>query len=653
MAVSTTTRQTWHTGDDVTTVFAYAFQIAQDSELEVVTRVIATGVETTLVLDTDYTVSGEGVATGGNVTLATALASTKIMTIRGKLPLTQTTDIKNQGSYYAATHETAFDRRVGVDQQQQHEINRCVKFPVTYSPATYDPSLPTPVASAAIGFNSAGTGLTTITSLGGTTVTAFWVSMLDDTTAAASLATLSAALTTETSPATGDLFPYYDASSTAGRQITLENMLKVIASLTEDASPVPADQLVTYDASASGPKKVLIGAATAGAQQAGWFSNAGLAAATTTNANDSIKFTGATAALSSTNPLYVNVMSAATVGLVTRLSATADVTINLTGAHWGYGTNGDLTGSELYAYLINDAGTLKYGVSVTAGYTTITQALSSATATDINLTTEMLVNSTLSATSTCMEIGKFLANFDDTGGAAEDLWAVQTTVGQMNVGVPLPRAPITTNLNSGSGTFTVSSNPRPLYLRVLCVGGGGGGGGSGTSAGTAATAGGNTTFGPITANGGAIGARDGAGGAGGSASIFNYGFVAFGGSGGGSARQAGAANAEALPGGVGGNSFFGGGGGGGDTSAVGTAAGGNGATNTGGGGGGASILTNVNGVTGSGGGAGGFAEAILHNPQASYSYSVGTGGTGQTAGGTGSAGGNGAAGKIVIFEHFQ
>lgn len=258
MALSTTSRQTWHTGDDATTVYAYAYYIAVKTELEVVTRVIATGVEATLVVDTDYTVSGVGTAAGGNVTLTTALASTKVMTIRGKLPLTQTTDIRNQGTYYPYLHENAFDRAAQRDQQLQHEINRCIKWPVSYDVADIDAELPVPVASTAIGFNADGTALTTISSLSGIAASAFWLTMLDDASGDATLGTLSAALTTETAPAVGDLFFYYDASSSAGRQITLANLFKVIDALTEDTNPASGDEFATYDASASGAKKVKV-----------------------------------------------------------------------------------------------------------------------------------------------------------------------------------------------------------------------------------------------------------------------------------------------------------------------------------------------------------------------------------------------------------
>lgn len=161
--------------------------------------------------------------------------------------------------------------------------------------------------------------------------------------------------------------------------------------------------------------------------------NIGFAAATTTSAADSIKIQGAAAALSATNPGYLCLPNA-TAGLVSVFKITADVTIDLTGAHWGEGTKGDLTDYLLSIYAINDAGTLKYGIGSVNGHRVILNADDTATATSVTTCEKILVNSSLGTDSACAEIGWFKANFDDTGGAAEDLWAVQTGVGDINEG---------------------------------------------------------------------------------------------------------------------------------------------------------------------------------------------------------------------------
>ena len=68
---------------------------------------------------------------------------------------------------------------------------------------------------------------------------------------------------------------------------------------------------------------------------------------------------------------------------------------------------------------------------------------------------------------------------------------------------------------SGSGTYTTPTNCRAIWVR--CVGAGGGGGGSGTGGQTTGSAGGNTTFGSLSALGGAGGPHSQAGGLAGAA----------------------------------------------------------------------------------------------------------------------------------------
>jgi len=161
--------------------------------------------------------------------------------------------------------------------------------------------------------------------------------------------------------------------------------------------------------------------------------NIGLAAATTTTANDSIKITGSTAALSATNPGYV-VIADVTSGLLKTFEVTSDVTIDLTGAHWGIGTTGDITDAILRVLALNNNGSLVWGIAYQGGRQIILDTLDSATGTDINLPEEVLVNSVLSADAQALETGWFKANFDDTGGASEDIWAVQSADGDLNLG---------------------------------------------------------------------------------------------------------------------------------------------------------------------------------------------------------------------------
>lgn len=157
--------------------------------------------------------------------------------------------------------------------------------------------------------------------------------------------------------------------------------------------------------------------------------NLGLQAATTTNSNDSITITGVDGtALSASNPGYAILPGSGSGngGELAVFEITAPITIDLTGAHWGLGTNGDATDYPLHVYAINDAGTVKWGVAAIPALGRIDGANDTTTPSSVTTVESVLVNSALSASANSKEIGWFRANFDDTGGAAEDLWTVQT-----------------------------------------------------------------------------------------------------------------------------------------------------------------------------------------------------------------------------------
>lgn len=163
--------------------------------------------------------------------------------------------------------------------------------------------------------------------------------------------------------------------------------------------------------------------------------NIGFINATTTNANDSVRITGSAAALSTSSPLIVPIMSSVSAGRMIFPSLTSDVTINLTGAHWGQGTKGDLSAALLRIYAINDSGTLKVGVGYVGGRFNVADTDTSITGTSVTAPEMLLVNSALTAgTWPCRELGGFVVTFDDTGGAAEDLWAVGTTTSNFIIG---------------------------------------------------------------------------------------------------------------------------------------------------------------------------------------------------------------------------
>lgn len=147
MSLSSTTSRVSYTGNNTTDTYAYTFKIFSASDLRV-TKVIS-GVESTLVLNTDYTVTGVGGVSGGNIVLTAGnLATGHILVIRRVRTLTQTTDIRNQGTFYPEAHENVFDKLVMNDQQQQDEINRSVKLPESLTSSSFDPTLPRDIVGA-------------------------------------------------------------------------------------------------------------------------------------------------------------------------------------------------------------------------------------------------------------------------------------------------------------------------------------------------------------------------------------------------------------------------------------------------------------------------------------------------------------------------
>lgn len=155
-------------GNGAADTYSYNFKIFAATDLRVTVR-DTDDVETTLTYPTHYTVTGVGLAAGGNVALVNGgfswldgdgdLKTGYALTIRRVRPLTQTTDIRNQESYHADVHEAAFDHFVMIDQQQQDEIDRSIKISESFDPDGFDTTLPAPVPATLIGWNTDGDGL--------------------------------------------------------------------------------------------------------------------------------------------------------------------------------------------------------------------------------------------------------------------------------------------------------------------------------------------------------------------------------------------------------------------------------------------------------------------------------------------------------------
>ena len=126
MTVTSTNQKVQFNGTGSTTVFAYNFKIFAQTDLSVILR-SATGAETPQQITTNYTVSGVGAASGGNVTMGTAPPSGTTLTILRVQPNLQGLDLVPNDPFPAGSMEDALDKLTFMVQTHDEEIRRSIK----------------------------------------------------------------------------------------------------------------------------------------------------------------------------------------------------------------------------------------------------------------------------------------------------------------------------------------------------------------------------------------------------------------------------------------------------------------------------------------------------------------------------------------------
>lgn len=151
MTVSNTTRKAGpYTGNGVTTSFAFSFKVFVKQDISVVLTNTTTGVSTTLVLDSDYSVSvnaNQDVSPGGTITYpisGSPLPATSTLTVIGNMAYSQGTQLPAGGAYNAQNVEDALDRVTILTQQLVESFARALSLPVG---STASSALPTPSAN--------------------------------------------------------------------------------------------------------------------------------------------------------------------------------------------------------------------------------------------------------------------------------------------------------------------------------------------------------------------------------------------------------------------------------------------------------------------------------------------------------------------------
>lgn len=155
LAVETTYNR--HDGSGTTGPFAYQFKIYEDADLEVV-KCDANGVDTALVLNVDYTVTGAGLSAGGTITTTVALALGEGLIIRRAREYLQEQTYTDGARFSATAHNDALDKIVMLVQQVKEVLERVPTFRRAIENSYRNPSLPDPVPTYSLVWNAAGTG---------------------------------------------------------------------------------------------------------------------------------------------------------------------------------------------------------------------------------------------------------------------------------------------------------------------------------------------------------------------------------------------------------------------------------------------------------------------------------------------------------------
>jgi len=199
MTVETTDRTQNFAGAQSVLTFTFTASPDRPEDIKVKETVIATGVETDLVKDTDYTVSVNADGVGGTVTISPTFAATSLMTVFRETTKTQTSDYDDYNNFPADTLEANLDQVTMLNQESDEDLGRAAKFPISYTGSTLN--LPVPEADKIIGYNS--------------DATAFENKDDPGTSAAAAAASASSASTSATNAATSETNASNSASSAA------------------------------------------------------------------------------------------------------------------------------------------------------------------------------------------------------------------------------------------------------------------------------------------------------------------------------------------------------------------------------------------------------------------------------------------------------
>lgn len=156
MSINIETCRISYDGTGTVGPFAYTWKIYNASDLEVL-KTDSNGAETLLILNVDYSITGVGVATGGNVTLTEILPVGYTLNLRRDMPYLQEQAWANLQEFTATSINDALDKLEMQIQQLREVADRTFQVPrdVTLTNELYL----RPLAGYLIGWDAAGTNL--------------------------------------------------------------------------------------------------------------------------------------------------------------------------------------------------------------------------------------------------------------------------------------------------------------------------------------------------------------------------------------------------------------------------------------------------------------------------------------------------------------
>jgi hypothetical protein len=167
MTITSTTLRNTYTGNGSATVYAYQFRILSKNEI----KVTVDGTEQTV--DSDYTVSGVGDLSGGNVTFTTAPASSTSIVIVSDPAFTQEVDYTELDAFPADSHEQALDRSAIRDLNLKEQLDRAVLIPSTTTLTSYEVSGTIDTTARALTITTSGIGSSDLSSISSAIDTVF------------------------------------------------------------------------------------------------------------------------------------------------------------------------------------------------------------------------------------------------------------------------------------------------------------------------------------------------------------------------------------------------------------------------------------------------------------------------------------------------